>query len=83
MSTEAGRLKPKFQWIESIVGIYSAGVLPAGCVLIFTISSSCIFAFFQWGGYYVFTPTWWAVLLLGILFIISILSKYFKICTVH
>lgn len=75
---ETGCLKPKFYWIGKILGSYEPGVLPARCVLVFTISSSCIFAILQWGGEAVFAPTWWSVILLSSLTAISLISKIFK-----
>lgn len=71
---ETGCLKPKFYWIGKILGSYEPGVLPARCVLVFTISSSCIFAILQWGGEAVFAPTWWSVILLSSLTAISLIT---------
>lgn len=75
MLNEAGRLKPKFYWIEKIIGCYEPGVLPAGCVLVFTISSGCIFSILQWGGTAVTAPAWWAVILLTLLIAVTFISK--------
>lgn len=75
MLNEAGRLKPKFYWIEKIVGSYEPGFLPAICVFIFSLSSCFIFAILQWGGKAVTTPEWWPVVLLTLLVAVSIISK--------
>ena len=76
MLNEAGRLKPKFYWIERIIGSYEPGVLPARCVLVFTVSCGCIFAILQWAGKAVYSskPEWWSVLLLIFLIAVALLS---------
>lgn len=78
MLNEAGRLKPKFYWIERILGSYEPGVLPATCVFIFTVCCACIFAILQWGGNAVYHPNgpeWWLAVLLTFLVAISLISK--------
>lgn len=78
MLNEAGRLKPKFYWIERILGSYEPGVLPATCVFIFTVSCSCIFAILQWGGRAVYHPNgpeWWLAVLLTFLVAVSLISE--------
>lgn len=77
MLNEAGRLKPKFYWIERILGSYEPGVLPATCVFIFTVSCSCIFAILQWGGRAVYHPNgpeWWLAVLLTFLVAVSLIT---------
>lgn len=74
---EAGRLKPKFYWVEKIVGNYQPGTLPSACVLLFTIACSCIFSILQWGGRAVYAPEWWTVILLTLLILLAVICKLY------
>ncbi len=82
MLNEAGRLKPKFYWVERLVGRYEPGVLPASCVFIFTVTCACIFSILQWGGKAVYHPNgpeWWLIVLLTFLVAVSLISEFIQV----
>ena len=72
---EGGRLKPNFYWVEKIIGQHGPGKVPSVAVLVFSVCCGLIFALLQWGGPGVYTPTWWAVLLLALFIFVAMAGQ--------